>query len=590
MGRITKLRKCSLLLFLLIATTAAGATAPLPKLPVIQQVGVIPVQWEGENVTAGRAAIDSTFAQIVRDSRRFRVLNDDLISQTWNTPEGRQELKDQFELQGFVSLTVTPRSDTVRLTARLMDGNLKSNLLESDTVTVDWLANAQDAAVRDRLERLVFRLFNRIPVDVSVTSVQGSYITLSGGSDQGIEAGDKVDLVRAEIKSLHPANGTWLDFQKQNLGTAQVVEVKTYTSVAKLTGQTYDNAVQVSDGARIGAIASRVKFARLAQNDGFKDSGNQDTIVVPPLYNGAPPPKPQAPVKQPLNAPNQPPPTYQQQPQYSQQAPEDSAVAPQAAPQSQPQTQQAQGDQGSQQEPAVSPAEDNGPTLWDDVASDATSHKLVDDITAHVGPHWWSVRGPTNQSGKFPIWLLNSIGGGITRTMLFKFKTAFGGGLLFGKTNDGTYMGYDSYAKLYWEDVIATTGFLRGWRAGGIATFSGMGMKDGDYGGGDWVRGGFYGGLFGTVGAGEGGQLYDWFGTFAIMPLNIGRIGYAGGRKVVESAFGTKFELGAYQHQPPRIIQWGGGIEIGDERQTLKNGRRPHFKTYQLNVLAKYVL
>ncbi len=596
MGRITKLRKCRrpTAWFLVIglwfmAGLGQAATAPLPKLPVIQQVGVIPVQWEGEALSAGRAAVDSTFAQVVRDSRRFRVLNDDLISQTWSTAEGRQELKDQFELQGFVSLTAAPRSDTVRLTARLMDANLKTNLLESDTVTVDWLANAQDSAVKDRLERLVFRLFNRIPVDVSVTSVQGSYVTLSGGADQGIEAGDKVDLVRAEIKALHPANGTWLEFQKQNLGTAQIIEVKTYTSVAKLTGQTYDNAVQVADGARIGAIASRVKFARLAQNEGFKDAGNQDTIVVPPLYNGAPPPKPQAPVKQPINAPNQPPPTSQQQPTYSQQQqqqPEESVDQP--APQAKPQQQAQSGD--SANDPAVGQPDDNGPTLWDDVASDATSHRMIDEIVGHAGPTWWSVKGPTNQAGKFPIWLLNSVGAGVTRTMLFKFKTAFGGGFLFGNTNDGKYYGYDSYAKLYWEDVLALDGFLRGWRAGGIATFSGVGMKDGDYGGGDWIRGGFYGGLFGVVAAGDGGQTYDWFASFGITPLNIGRIGYDGGRKVVESAFGTKIEAGAYQHQPPRTIQWGGGVEYTDERQTLKNGRRPHLTNYSINVLAKYPL
>ncbi len=443
--------------------------------------------------------------------------------------------------------------------------------------------------MKDRLERLVFRLFNRIPVDVSVTSVHGSYVTLSGGSDQGIEAGDKVDLVRAEIKALHPANGTWLDFQKKNLGTAQVIEVKTYTSVAKLIGQTYDNAVQVSDGARIGAIASRVKFARLAQNDGFKDSGNQETIVVPPLYNGAPPPKPQAPVKAPINAPNQPPPSYQQQPQHPQESPDDSAVGQPAPQQQQSQPQQAQNN-SSANEPAVSPAEDGGPTVWDDVATDATSHKLADDITAHAGPHMWKVIGPANDTSKFPIWLLNSIGGGVTRTMLYKFKTAFGGGFLFGKTGaGGSYVGYDSYAKLYWEDVFATHGLLRGWRAGGIATFSGIGVKHADYGGGDWIRGGFYGGLFGVVGTG-GGTSYDWFGSFAIMPLNIGRIGYDGGRKVVESAFGTKYELGAYQHQPPRVIQWGGGFEVSDERMTLKNSRRPHIKTYQLNILAKYAL
>ena len=49
---------------------AAMMTSAIPpaKLPVIQQVGVIPVESEGENLTAGRDAIDSAFADDIRDS------------------------------------------------------------------------------------------------------------------------------------------------------------------------------------------------------------------------------------------------------------------------------------------------------------------------------------------------------------------------------------------------------------------------------------------------------------------------------------------------------------------------------------------
>ncbi len=596
MARTIKSKKCKMLnlslitlAFLVGAGSTLAASTPLPKLPVIQQVGVIPVQWEGGDnaVVANKAGIEVAFPEAVRGARRFRVLNDDLISSLWGTADGREELRSQFELQGFVSLTVTPRSDTISLTARLMDSYLKSNLLETEIVTGDWLANAPESAVKERMERLVFRLFNRIPVDVSVTSVQGAYITLSGGAEQGVEAGDRVDLVRAEIKSLHPANGTWLDFQKQNLGTAQVIEVKTYTSVAKLTGQTYDNAVQVGDGARVAAIASRVKFARLAENDNFKDAGNQDTIVVPPLYNGAAPPKPEAPVKPPINAPTQPnapqgAPTMQ--PANDQPAPAATSTPDQPAPQPQKTAQ-------ANKPTADAPPADNGPTLWDDVSKDVTSHSMIDDMNFYAGPHWWTVKGPTNSAGKFPIWLLNSIGGGITHTLLYKIKTAFGGGLMFGKTGQSSYYGYDSYARMYWEEeMIVADGFIKGWHAGGIATFSGMSVPAGDYGGGDFVRGGGYGGFFGTTHVGENSDRYDWTADYSIMPLTIGRIGYGGTRKVVESAFGWKFSLSALQYQPARIIQWGGGLDVSDERQTLKNGRRPHFQEYSLKVLAKYVL
>ena len=115
-----------------------------------------------------------------------------------------------------------------------------------------------------------------------------------------------------------------------------------------------------------------------------------------------------------------------------------------------------------------------------------------------------------------------------------------------------------------------------------------MSVPKGKYGGGDWIRGGGFGGLGGSIHAGSAADRYDWFGEFSLMPLNIGRLGYDNGRKVVESAFGYRISIGAFQYQPARIIQWGGAIELSDERQTLKNGQRPHFTDTSLKAMAKY--
>ncbi|TWW07930.1 hypothetical protein E3A20_29420, partial [Planctomyces bekefii] len=266
----------------LVSVNSYGAVA-LPKLPVIQNVGVIPLQWEGESrsLDDARQTLSEEFPKSVRESRRFRVLGDDLVESLWNSPTGREELRGEFELHSYVGLTVSPRGDLVQLTARLMDSWLKTNLLETDTVPRSWLATAEHDDISERLQKLIFRLFNRLPVDVSITSVNGGYITLSGGSEQGIEAGDKVNLIRTTVKSLHPANGTWLDFSKLPLGSAQVIEVKSYTSVARIKEQVKDGAIEAGDGAKIPSIASRVKFARLADDTSFKDAGDQGTIIVP---------------------------------------------------------------------------------------------------------------------------------------------------------------------------------------------------------------------------------------------------------------------------------------------------------------------
>lgn len=579
--------RCAALAFALVFATFGEAATQLPRLPVIQNVGTIPLQWEDAEgpdpeLEGPRLLLEHVFPKAVHASRRFRVLGDDLVAASWREPAGRTELREEFELDAFVSLTATPRGDTLVLTARVMDGFLKTLLLETETLARGTILGATEEILQDRVDGLVFRLFNRLPVDVSVTSIQGSYITLSGGSDQGIQPGDQVDLIRTSIRAVHPANGTWLEFEKRPLGKAQVVEVKTYNSVAKLGTLVKENAVEVADGARIGAIEGRVKFQRLAAAEGFRDSGAQKPVIVPPLYYGVPPPpKPDAIVSSP-------------------------AVAPPPKPVLADNTQGGDGTSGAPPQPAAAPSspsnpddhpsgeapKESSPSVWDNVTTDVTSHRLIDAAHLYAGPYWWSVRGPTgaNASGKFPVWLLNSLGGGIERTLIYRIKTAFGGGLLFGRTPAGTYMGYDSNARIYLEnELFLADGLLKFWRGGGIATFSGMSVPQGSYGGGDWIRGGAFGLLGGSIDVGGPGGLYDWTGEFDILPMVIGRVGYKGTRKVVESALGWRLSLAAFKHEAPQTIQWGGGLDIGDERETLKNGQRVHLQDYHLKMLAKYL-
>jgi hypothetical protein len=566
----------------MLGTPSLGAVAP--KLPVIQQVGVVPVQWEGDDggMATAQQNLADALPKAVRNARRFRVLSDDLVAGLWQDGNGRKELAGEFELHAFTSLTVAPRGDVVTMTARLLDQNLKTLLIESDTVTRNWLAAASTDAAYGAVEKLVFGLYNRIPVDVSVTSVQGTYITLSGGQEQGIEAGDNVDLVRATVRSIHPANGSWLEFGRHPLGTAKVIEVKNHTAVAQLVKLTAENSVEVGDGAKIPAIAGRAKFARLTQDEGLKDSGDPNTIIVPPLYQGgvpakaAPKPTPQQPMKPAPKAVAQDNGSgsteYQQEPLPQQEAPPP-AVA------------------GDEPPPAQGGSTDD--SFWDQVSfGDMVPDKLVDDVTLYTGPQWWSVKSSDfSASGRFPWWLVNHFGANVTRTLFYKIKVGFGAGLLVGQTAKGNYVGYDSHARIYWEDALNLgDGFVTGWHGGVTGTFSGMSVSKESYGGGDSVRGGTFGGLMGTVHAGAANERYDWFADFSVMPLNIGRIGYAGSRKVIESSFGWDLSLGAFQYSAPGLIQWGGGLDVGQETQTLKNGRRPKVNEYAIKALAKVSL
>jgi hypothetical protein len=593
----------------LILIPQAAQSAVAPKLPVLQNVGVVPLSVEepeghDPKLEGVLERIGERFPEVVRNSRRFRVVNDEVVADLWKAPKGRQELVSEYEVHALVGLTAAPQSDVVTLTARVMDPELKTLVHEQDRVPRDWLLAEDSEALEDRLEKLVFALFNRIPVDVSVTSVQGPYITISGGAEQGVQAGDKVDLQRVQVKALHPANGAWLGFDARKLGTAEVLEVKSHNSVARLIGQSHDNAVEVGDGARIPAIRSRNKFARLAQEEGFKDAGEQSAVIVPPVYLGEPPVRkpltPKGGLKKP--APVAAPAKKKDLAWHESEAEGGTPAAPHAGgEEDEEQPAPTAAAVAGQTQPAGAPPqeEDAGEgSILDKLKS--PQDKWIDDVHVYVGPHWWSVRGPVNSSGKFPLWLLNSVGVGITRTIFYKIKVGFGGGALFGQTDKGSFVGYDGNGRIYWEDAIESeTGFLSWWHLGGYASLSGLSVTKERYGGGDWLRGGVFFGLGGSIvtGTGDGGgagggyargNAYDWFADMAVMPLNIGRFGYGGKQQLVESAFGTRFGLGAYLRDDPGVVQWGGAVEISDERLTLKNSRRPHMTDYRLKLLAKY--
>ena len=68
---------------------------------------------------------------------------------------------------------------------------------------------------------LMFRLLNRYPVDVYVTSIQVPYITLSSGARQNIYEGDELDFFEVNIQQVHPINGAWLSFNLQTSGQGQ---------------------------------------------------------------------------------------------------------------------------------------------------------------------------------------------------------------------------------------------------------------------------------------------------------------------------------------------------------------------------------
>jgi hypothetical protein len=127
------------------------------------------------------------------------------------------------------------------------------------------------------------RMINRLPIDAHVTSVSGSYVTLSGGADQGIKSGNTFDVFLAKIESLHPAIGSWISFSTSKTGSVEVIEVKSQSSIARISALTHENSIKPGNGILIEAISGRSRFARAEEASMMQSANEQQGAIAAPV-------------------------------------------------------------------------------------------------------------------------------------------------------------------------------------------------------------------------------------------------------------------------------------------------------------------
>lgn len=563
----------------------------------MHHLGIIPAQWSAKTSAArdlvqAQKYVSTAFSLAMRNSHRFHVLNDELTKSLWDSQAGRSELASDYELDIFANLVGTPLADSVVLMARILDKNLKGLIQESATISRDWLGNASYDEIEDAVTDLVFKVTNRLPTDVSVTSIQGKYVTISGGLAKGIHIGDSITLVRPYVASIHPANQYWLNFETAILGKAEIIESKESTAVAKLVALNKEGAVEIGDGAKIKSIAGRTRFVAQAAPENTAHA--TDAIIVPPLYT--PEGKKSLPVAKPAptSAENPPPLETSPAPVHAPNRPADNVKT---VPQPASPPVEAEGAKPAEKSPAEAAKESDASEsdylsqFYSPFAFDRMTDvvaKVADRITFQVGQtKWWYV-GPGDTGSKL-VWYLpvNTVGARITREIMPQIKYGIGGGIGFGKTeNKGDYFSYDSHIRIFWEtNLIIAGGLIQKAQAGAQGNFSGLSATNERYGGGDWVQGGIFGGLLGQFMI---PQVVDWYGEFAIIPLTVGRLGYDGTRKTVRASFGWKLGLGGYLVTAPQSIEWGGGLDYSGMNLHDSTGKETGLSTISGMALARY--
>jgi hypothetical protein len=212
------------------------------RLSSLLNVGSIPVNWQNFDTNDSQLLnfserVNQAYLKAVRSSGKFRVINDSLVAKLWSNQQGREELIRDYEINAFLSLNVLIDGETIRFSSRLLNQELQPLILESSAIEKAVFFGFDDKTMRDVLESLVYRTANRIPVDMYVTSIQNTYVTLSGGARQRLEMNKEYEIYRIFIAERHRADQTWKKFYRELVGKVKIVDIKNTAAVGLIVSQ-----------------------------------------------------------------------------------------------------------------------------------------------------------------------------------------------------------------------------------------------------------------------------------------------------------------------------------------------------------------
>lgn len=567
-----------------LLTFAIGAILSVLRVPtalaqqalMLKNLGVAPMSWqvatpEVLDIEDNKELAGRSFSRVVESSGRFRVVNDELIGRLILDGRGRDVLKQDYELDAAMVMEAEADKDTVHFTLKLLSAGLQHLLIERKSVSRTEFASKTKAELEDFLKDLTFRLINRLPVDVYVTSLQGGYVTVSGGQDQGLGIGERLEFLDVRVTRFHPADSTWIGFERRPAGKVELIDVKPNSSVGRIIEENRPNAIAVGNGALAQRQPSREYFRHLEQIAGrqeMKPSQSHVELVAPLFGPGGGAAAEAGRESEPTAA---------------------AASAPVIAPQPEP------GD-ASPRQPEGQPHENRAPVPAAGVSEKPMT--LADHMKSYAdtaylwfGARQWKFTGPASATGKFPLWLVNAAGGQVKKEIMPSIKIVVGGEFGFGGTGSGDYIGIGALGRVIYESEVESMreAFDQVY-FGATGSYQGQAVNGEKYGGGDWLNGGLIAGVGSKLFLVGGRQVIDGFAEFSLTPLTIGRIGYDGSRHGVKSSMGWQFNLGGHLEGPARSLEWGGLIGFSGLNLLFEDGEEGHLSTLSLQALLRYRL
>ncbi|MBF0441844.1 MAG: hypothetical protein HQK54_08075 [Oligoflexales bacterium] len=560
------------------------------SIPVLKTLGIIPVRWEASaqdlfDLDISKEKVDRIFFDSVHQAKRFRVINDVVTKELWSFPEGRSELKEQYELDAYINLSVHAGYDVISFAVRLLSPTLKETyLLESDSISRTVFKNNTKNEILEKIQNLVFRLLNRIPVDVNVSSIQGEFITVTGGRNQNISLGDELIFYHTEINGTHPKNGSWISFTQKELGAAEVVELKNNSAVAKISRLNYEGAINIGDGARVNSINSRKKFHRLAETSDLEKQDN-DSVIVTPKYrtknkteSGTPKERASVAASSPAPAPDSaalsnkstpapliastevPPATKADEPKKE----EDLALTKNDNPTSNKEP----------EEKVPSEIDNDENSLTNEESRFSMFLRSFDDAIFHFTHKNWSVYGDVNARTGIPFWLVNQTGVLLRKEISgSNMRAEYFGNFGVGPTSNGSFIEFGLGSRLMFKSSLQTrSGILDRYEIGPTVNFDYLTVSGEDFGGIDLLG---IGAQFKIAGNVENplrpGQPSVWENTIDLIPIGFGNGVIMGSRRTIRNLSLLKISGSFLMNEESNPYNWGTFLTMSLGEYKLKD-------------------
>lgn len=523
--------------------------------PLLRNVGIIPAQWNDAPTDLDwkqpLVRVEGQFVRTVRESKRFQRVNDEVVKDLWSTKQGRQELQSNYELHGFISLVGSVIGDSVQLSARILGPNLETYLVESSTVSQSAVLTASDSELQKTMQTLIYGLMNRMPYDVTVSSLQGRYITVTGGSEQGVNLGDELDVNRVTIASIHPATHAWYRYSSKALGKIKIVEVKSQSAVGEILNQNYEAAIKIGDGARVPNSPTRRFFggekAPLEQpSDGDLLAAKEASLTTLPA---------------------------KAEPSANPIVPKKAGIVD---------------DTTSLHKESDRPAPEPVPSAPADQPSESLNlGKEFKNLTLGAGHRFWSASGSGSADAELPMWIFNHFSARLTRDFLMpEMSIDYILTFDYGPTAKGDAMGFGAGVEPSYGFATKMFG-AQEVRVGATGTFESLGVTRQTFGGYDLMQVSAFVALVGDSNLGYFPKPVQWEGRFAFVPYASGKVGAKGGKKDVDSVTDYTFQFSAIVPGEKAGPEWGGTgwfntREYGMGKKTI------YFQDLYLGALARY--